>query len=229
MSYIFTLVLVGIAGFILYSAFTGKGKLFSVDNIIKDKIPQFKKLLRPIYFALGFIMLLMALTSAYQNIVYSDVLYRFGDDFPVYFGDIIDADGMIKGSDVNIAGVYNYSKMSSVFSNLQQPEIPEGVSPVFAEAAKDENGNILYLGLGETQPGQNQTYSSLRGVISYKATQTLTWIFMGVSIAIVIGLFILMNKFTDKEKVAKAKAQARSGSASLPSSAFDFDEDESSK
>ena len=48
MNFLFTIVLLAIAGYVLYSTVTGKGKLFSVDNIIEEKIPQFIKLLRPL-------------------------------------------------------------------------------------------------------------------------------------------------------------------------------------
>lgn len=227
MNFLFTLILFAIAAYVLYSAFTGKGKLFSVENILEEKIPQFLKLLRPLYLTLGIIMLIMALTSAFQNVVYSDVAYRFGNDFSTYFADRIDAKGNIKDTDANINGLYGYNAMSAVFSTLDQPEIPEGETPTFAEAATDSSGNPLYLGLGETQPGQNETYAKLRAAISYRASQIVTWVMMGLAILLVVGLFILMNQFTDKEKAAKAKQQARTGNASLPSSAFEFDDDDS--
>ena len=232
MSFLFTLILLAISGYVLYSAFTGKGRLYSVDNIKEEKIPLFRKILKPLYLALGIILLLMACTSAYQNIVYSDVTYQFGKDFPVYFADRVDADGNILDKDgkvtsMRIDGIYTYNEMSSVFSTLKQPEVPEGETPVYAEAAKDASGEILYMGLGESAPGQNETYAKLRSVISYRATQILTWILMGIALAMVISLFVLMNRFTDKEKAAKAKAKARTGSASLPSSAFEFEDSES--
>ena len=118
MNFLFTIVLLAIAGYVLYSAVTGKGKLFSVDNILEEKIPQFIKLLRPLYLALGVIMLVMALTSGFQNVVYADVAYRFTDDFKTYYADNIDAKGNIKGTEANIDGLYGYNAMSSVFGTL---------------------------------------------------------------------------------------------------------------
>ena len=120
MNFLFTLVLLAIAGYVLYSAFTGKGRLYSIDNIIEEKIPQFKKILRPLYFALGVILLLMACTSAFQNVVYKEVAYRFGPDFPVYFADRIDKKGNIKDTTANIDGLYNYNEMSAVFATLEK-------------------------------------------------------------------------------------------------------------
>ena len=35
---------------------------------------------------------------------------------------------------------------------------------------------------------------------------------------------LLINRFTDKEKLAKARAKAASGGESMPSSAFEFEE-----
>lgn len=232
MSFLFTLILIAISGYVLYSAFTGKGRLYSIDNIIEEKIPLFRKILKPLYLTLGVILLLMACTSAYQNIVYSDVTYQFGKDFPVYFSDRVDAEGNIldqngKATSIRLDGIYTYNEMTSVFSTLEQPQVPEGVTPVYAEAARDASGNILYLGLGESTPGQNGTYTRLRSVFSYRTTQILTYIFMGIALALVIGLFIVMNRFTDKEKAAKAKAKAKSAGASLPSDAFEFKDSDS--
>ena len=230
MNFLFTLVLLAIAGYVLYSAFTAKGKLFSIDNIKEDKIPQFIKLLRPLYFILGIIMLVMALTSGYQNVVYADVAYHFTDDFETYYADSIDSKGNIKGTDANIEGLYGYNAMSSVFGTLPAPVVPDGVNPSYAEAATDDNGEYLFMGLGETLPGQNETYASLRHAISYRFTQILTWVMMGLAIVLVILLFVLINKFTDKEKQAKARAQARTGNTTMPSSAFEFgDESEAHK
>ena len=92
MNFIFTLVLLAIAGYVLYSAITGKGKLFSTDNIVEEKLPQFLKLLRPCYLVLGVLLLLMALLSGYQNTVFSENVYHFTDDFRTYYADRIGAD-----------------------------------------------------------------------------------------------------------------------------------------
>ena len=226
MSFLFTIVLLAVAGYVLFSAITGKGKLFAVDNIKDDKIPQFKKLLRPIYGVLGGIMLLMALLSAYQNIVFAENTYAFADDFRTYFADKIDKDGNIEGIDANVNTVYSYSKMSSFFSSLEAPEVPEGVAPNYAEAVRDENGELVFVGLGEQTVGQNAVFTKLRTIIPYKLTQILTWVFMGLAILVVVGVFILMHRFTDKEKFEKAKQKRASGGDEMPSSAFDFSEEE---
>ena len=226
MNFLFTAVLLAIAGYVLYGAITAKGKLFAVDNIKEEKVSQFKKLLRPIYAAWGVLMFLMALTSAYQNIVYADPAYEFTNDFKSIFAEQISADGTIQGTDGNVNETYSYTKMSSIFSNLEQPTIPDGVQVTYVSPVTDENGQYVFLGLGENSVNENTTYAKLRSVISYQASQILTWVLMGLAIVIVIGLFILINRFTDKEKLAKARAKAASG-GSMPSSAFDFEEESS--
>ena len=224
MNYIFTLVLFIIAGYVLYSAVVAKGRLFAVDNIKEDLIPLFKKILRPLYLGLGLLLLLMALTSLFQNVVYSEMCYRFTDDFKTYYSENIDSKGNIKGTSCNVDGTYSYTVMSSVFGNLPAPSnVPEGTNPSYAEPATDEQGNNLYIGAGESEPNQNETYQKLRNAISYRLSQIITWVTMGLAVGLVILLFVIMNKFTDKEKAAKAKA-IQSG-AVLPQSAFEFDDE----
>ena len=224
MSFLFTIVLLAIAGYVIYSAITAKGKLFEVENIIEAKIPQFLKILRPIYAVLGALMLVLALTSAYQNVVYSNTAYVFADDFRTYFSDVIKEDGSIEGTVGNVNETYDLTTMQSIFSNLKQPELPEGVSANYVSVLTDETNQYVFLGLGEKTVGQNETYTKLRAAISYKATQILTWVLMGVAVVLVIGIFVLINRFTDKEKLAKARAKAASGGESMPSSAFEFEE-----
>ena len=50
----------------------------------------------------------------------------------------------------------------------------------------------------------------------------LSYVFMGLSVLGVVAVFVITNRFTDKEKLAKARAQATG--QSMPSSAFNFDE-----
>lgn len=227
MNFLFTAVLLAIAGYVLYSAITLKGKLFSVENIKEELIPQFKKILRPLYVVLGILMLFMGLVSAYQNVVFSEYTYRFADDFSVYYADSIDADGNIKGTSANIHNIYGYTEMSSIFSSLETPEVPDGVSPTYAEPVRDENGDYVFLGIGETTMVRNDTYTALRSAFSYKASQIVTWVLMGMSILLVTGVFIIIHRFTDKEKLAKAKAQASAGGSAMPSAAFDFSDEAS--
>lgn len=227
MSFIFTLVLLGIAGYVLYSTITGQGRLFATDNIKEDQVGAFLKLIRPLYGVLGGLLLLMALLSGYQNAVFSENVYRFTDDFRTYFADQIAPDGSIKDTGANVNEVYGYTKMASVFQKLEQPTVPEGVTPNYAEALTDANGDYVFLGVGETEQNQNETFAKLRGVLSYKASRIVNWMLMGLAAATVVFLFVLMNRFTDKEKAAKAKEKARqSGSQSMPSSAFEFDEEQ---
>ena len=225
MNYLFTAALLAISVYVLWSAVTAKGKLFATENIMEEKVPQFRKLLRAIYLGLGVVMLIMALISGLQQGLYagSNMAGRFTEDFRTYYADSIAADGTIKGTDVSVDGVYRADKINSVFSSLPQPTIPDGApTPTFAEAALDENGEPLYMLASESTPNENETYAKWRTTFPYRTLHILTYVFMGIALVVIVGLFVLINKFTDKEKAAKAKA-TRTGTA-MPSSAFDFDE-----
>ena len=54
----------------------------------------------------------------------------------------------------------------------------------------------------------------------------LSYVFMGLAVLCVVVIFIIINKFTDKEKLAKARAQQVN--PSMPSAAFNFDDEDKS-
>ena len=60
MAYLFPVLLLAMSVYVFYGAFTGKGKLYSLENIKEESKEKVHKLLRTIYFALGALMLLMA-------------------------------------------------------------------------------------------------------------------------------------------------------------------------
>ncbi len=61
--------------------------------------------------------------------------------------------------------------------------------------------------------------------ISYNAFQIMNYVFMGLSLLLLVGLFLAINKMTDKEKKAKART-TNTATGGLPSDAFNFDEDD---
>ncbi len=224
MSFLFTLALLAIAVYVLYSAITMKGRLFATENIIEEKIPQFKKLLRGIYFGLGVIMLLMAANSGFQNLLYSEGAYRYSEDFKTFYADEITESGKLKGTDFTVNGVYSVSEMRNTLAYVQnQLPLPEDKSFEWAVPVQDEAGRDLYYGYGESELNQNETFAKLRGTLTYRTIQISNYVFMGLAIVVIVGLFVMMNKFTDKEKAAKARS-VQSGNA-MPSSAFEFDEE----
>ena len=220
--FIFPLVLLGIACYVLYSAITGKGKLFATDNIKEDKVADFKKWLRLIYAGLGVVMLILALLSAYQKVLFCDVECKLSDTFKTDFADSITADGTVADSSLQVDTVYAYSDLYTQVSALGK-----SIQSQHVDFPRGDDGDYVYLGIGETPSARNETFTKLRNVFSNRVSNILTWVFMGLALLIVAGVFIRTNRFTDKEKLEKAKQQSRSGGSTLPSSAFDFEEKES--
>ena len=91
----------------------------------------------------------------------------------------------------------------------------------------DANGNPVYIStIGSVRSDANDGsfISKLYGILSPTLLRVLSYVFMGLTIVLIALLFVVIRKFTDKEKEAKARTYA-SGNA-MPSSAFHFDEDE---
>lgn len=230
MNFLLTVILFGIAIYVLYSAITGKGKLFVADNIKEEKIESFKKILKKLYLGMGIVMLVMALISGLQNLIYNGYGCEFTDDFAVYYADSIEEDGtiVVEGLDgeYHVDGIYTTSTMASIFNALPSPEIEaeEGKTVYFYQYALHEDGETPYfLGLGETEPNQNGFYTELRSIFSHKLLQILSGVMMGIAVIAIVFLFILIRKYTDKEKQEKSRAQAEG--RAMPSSAFNFDEE----
>ena len=230
MKYLFTLILFAISVYVLYSAATAKGKLFATENIYEEKIPQFTKLLRCIYLALGIVMLFMALLSGLQDGLYGSdkYAYRLNDQFRTDYASSIKSNGVIKGTEYHVDGYFHAGTVEQLLPTLPQPEQAEGETQnsvhAYIEIATDENDKPLYMLKSETEPNQNETYAKWRAAIPFSLVSLFTYIFMGVTLLIIVVLFFLINKFTDKEKAAKAKAQ-QTGTA-MPAAAFRFDEEE---
>jgi len=64
--------------------------------------------------------------------------------------------------------------------------------------------------------------------VTYELLNTLSIVFFALTIAGIVGMFIVMNKFIDKDASKKRAANdpRRSGQA-MPNSAFDFEDDTS--
>lgn len=61
--------------------------------------------------------------------------------------------------------------------------------------------------------------------VSYETYNVLSIVFMSLSLAILVALFIVVRLMTDKEKKNRART-TNSGGQRMPSSAFEFDEDD---
>ena len=60
--------------------------------------------------------------------------------------------------------------------------------------------------------------------LPYQALVVLNYVCMGISVLLVIGIFVFINRYTDKEAKAKAQAAAAGQRPSMPKGAFDFED-----
>lgn len=222
MDFIFTIVLLVIAFYVIWSAIRGEGKLFSTEYIYEEKIPEFKKILRILYGCMGFVMLCMALLTGIQTVLYKDTAFTLNDQFETDYAEYIAEDGTlnIEGLETyNVNDAYPTATMSTILQGLPDLSIEEETEQKTTPVYYEEVGK---LSMGETKVGENETFASWKEVLTNKTIGILTWICMGLTVVGIVILFIVIRKYTNKEKQQEATAQA-SGS-SMPKSAFEFDE-----
>ena len=253
MTYLFPILLVAMGAYVLYGAITGKGRLFSLDNIKDEEKDRVKKLLRILYVALAVIMFLTAVVSFGQTVLYSTPLshYEATEQYSTDFADII-KDGVVtyEGKDYEVAGEHDVSEMNallmaanaahpdaftsesssaSMFSCLGTSGSQNKVAQYYKEVkVLDANGEQVYsstFGGARSDVSDGSFLSKLYGAFSNTLLRVLSYVFMGLAVVGVVSLFLIIRKFTDKEKEAKARTYS-SGQPSMPSSAFNFDEDE---
>ena len=93
----------------------------------------------------------------------------------------------------------------------------------------DADGNPVYIStIGNVRSDANDGsfISKLYGTLSPTLLRVLSYVLMGLTIVLIALLFVVIHKFTDKEKAAKARTYA-SGNV-MPKGAFNFDDDEKS-
>ncbi len=101
--------------------------------------------------------------------------------------------------------------------------------PLYDEKDTDQ-GEVVYCstyGNVRSDANDGSFLSKLYGFCSQKLLTVLNYVFLGLAVIAVVGLFLVSRKYTDKEKLAKARAQQTG--QSMPSSAFDFSDDDSKK
>lgn len=221
MDFIFTIILFVIAFYVIWSAIKGEGKMFATENIYEDKIPQFKKILRILYGCMGLVMFGMAFFTGAQTAIYNDTAFTLNDQFEADYAEYIDEEGVltIEGLEAfNVNDAYPTATMSSILQGLpsiaQEGEEASKTMPIYYE-------EVGRLSIGETQVGQNEFFTACKEKFSVLTLDICSWVCMGLSILGIVALFIIIRKFTDKEKQKKTVAQANG--SSMPSSAFDFD------
>ena len=203
MDFMFPILLVACAAYILYSAVRGKGRLFQADNLKEKFQEKYVKVLRTIYFVLGFIMLLNSVASL-SNALLFEMRYYFTAAYTNALGEVY--------SDTDKR--YTAEEMTAII-NVPAPTNAAGES-VSVEEAKYDTAIQRKEGMENTLP-----------FLSYELLSGLTTGFMIASIIPLVGVFVAMNVMTDKEKKkeAQAKAAASGGAGGMPSAAFDFDEE----
>lgn len=153
--------------------------------------------------------------SAFINKAYS--LYK--DDqtkFPVTSGGLMSCGG----------GSVDYSKYYA-----QTDLMDDADNPIYPESDADrERGHVVYtsaFGNVRSDANDGSFISKLYGACSMKLLSVLNYVFLGLAVAGLIGLFLVTRKYTDKEKLQKAREQQVHG-PSMPSSAFNFDDEKES-
>lgn len=250
MTYLFPILLVAMGVYVLYGAIKGSGRLFTMENIKEEAKEKVFKLLRILYFALAAVMILMAVVNFSQTVLYSQQVTYF-EATPKYsedFSDIIQ-DGTIEyqGIVYEVAGQHTRDEMSAILmrANEAHPEAfkSESSSSMFncfggsttdpsADYYKvieitDAKGNKVYestIGAVRSDANDGSFLSKLYGAIPDVLLRVLSYVFMGLAIVGIVSLFVIIRKFTDKEKEAKARSVTRG--TSMPSSAFDFDDED---
>ena len=198
----FCIVLLAIAVYLAIPVFTGKGKLLTTENIKKDKIDAYVKYMRLIYLALFIVVLLMAAFNFVEQVAYTtEHHYEFTEDYTGADGNVYPA-----GEDHTTA-------------QMQQILVPTESSGSMCAPVDPETVPYRYTGTTHTLKEQ---YSFL-SFLPFETVHVLNFITLGLSMLIIVGLFIFIQRFTDKEQKKKAKATRNSPvRPSMPRGAFDF-------
>ena len=202
----FSLLMVAIAVFLAIPVFTGKGKLMATENIKKDKIPTYKKWLRILYAVMMVIVLCMAFFNFVEKVAYVQTnYYEFTEDY--------------MGAD---------EKMHPAGESHDTDEMIEILVPTESTAgslcAPADTSALPYKYTGTTYT-LDERYAFV-GSIPYQTAHILNFVGLGVSLVVVLALYIFINKMTDKDAQKKSaqKKNAAKGPVrpSMPKGAFDF-------
>lgn len=252
MTYLFPILLLAMAVYVFYGAITAKGRLFAMENIKEDCVDQAKKYMRIMYFAIAALMFLMAITNFGQTVLYSqdERYYETTEAYATDFADII-SDGKVTydNKTYTVEGHHSTEEMNALLmaANAKHPEMFQSDTPAsmfsctgsgaqnkilqyYKESSvTDADGNPVYIStIGNVRSDANDGsfISKLYGTLSPTLLRVLSYVLMGLTIVLIALLFVVIHKFTDKEKAAKARTYA-SGNV-MPKGAFNFDDDEKS-
>lgn len=199
----FTLLMLVVAVVVGIPAFTGKGKLMSTENVKKDKVKTYKKGLRILYGIMFVVVLLMAFFNFAEKVAYIQTYYyEFTEPY-------VGADGQ----------TYAPGEPHTV-NEMREILIPTESSGSLCAPADTESLPYKYT---ETTYTLDKRYSFI-GFIPYQTAHVMNFVGLGLSMAVVLGLFIFINRMTDKEAQKKNAQAAKRDPVrpSMPRGAFDF-------
>lgn len=202
----FSLLMVVIAVFLAYSAITGKGKLMATENIKKEKIDTYKKWLRILYAIMTVIVLCMAFFNFVEKAAYTQTnYYEFTEDY--------------LGADEKVHPAGESHPTDEMIEILIPTESTTG-----SLCAPVDTSELPYK-YTHTTYQLDERYAFL-DFIPFQTARILNFVGLGLSLVVVLALFIFINKMTDKE--AQKKSAQRKNAAkgpvrpSMPKGAFDF-------
>ena len=202
----FTLMMVGIAVFLAIPVFTGKGRLMAAENIKKDKLATYKKWLRILYALLMVVALVMAFFNFVERVAYVQThYYEFTEEY-------LGADG----------ATYAPGEPHTV-DEMREILVPTE-STTGSLCAPADTSELPYK-YTRTDYSLDERYAFV-GFIPYRTARVMNFVILGVSMAVVLALFIFINRMTDKE-AQKKNNQAKNAAKgpvrpSMPKGAFDF-------
>ena len=154
----------------------------------------------------------MSEISAFINKAY-DVYKNDTEKFPRVSGGLMSCGGT----------TVDYSKYYEQ-TNL----IDDNGNPVYAKSdAEKAKGHVVYLsafGNERSDSNSGSFISKLYGITGPTLLTVLNYVFLGLTVLVLVALFLISRKYTDKEKLKKARAQQTGGPA-MPSSAFSFEDE----
>ena len=206
----FNIIMLAISLYVLYAGITGKGKLYAADNVKDEYADKFPKVLRKMFLALGVVMLLMSACNFAPGLLYEQEYY--------FTASYTDPNGVTheEGDITTLAELQSYY-------DIYVEENADKTEPTTSSSS--------CLGSGSSVPvpfEYNYRYvakSSAFENIQKKVFDIVGGVFLGLSLILVVGLFIAIRKMTDKNKKRETREKAQQNVSAMPSDAFHFDDD----
>ena len=235
----FSLIMIAMALYVLVGGITGKGKLYAVDGVPEEKQPKFKKWLRIIYLVMGLFMALNTGLSYMRDQMYTYVPVAVEQTTP----EEAEAAELATEAEQNAAEAETAPAETAEAAEpaaeaaeiATETEAAPAETAEAAEAAAPDDVSALTPAEGPEREGYVFVRTEkLPGIkLSYKTMNVLAFIMLGITMAAVIAMFIVINKFIDKEAARKAQEEkaaksgngGRNGGSTMPRDAFEFDDE----